>query len=300
MRASACGKIILFGEHSVVYGRPAIAAPVSGLRIYAEIGRGEGKIYNPAMGKVLGMEEREEPLVKAVWLALDRLGKGEASFDIHISGDIPPYSGLGSGAAVCVAIMRAVGKWEGVEFSPAELAEMSYETEKLFHGNPSGIDNTVVSYEKPVYFVRGEPIETLSVGKPFTVVIGDTGVKGSTKGMVSRVSRLLESDPEKYNRIMDEIGKITERARELIGGGSPRGLGPLMDRNQELLRELKVSHESLERLVAAAKHAGALGAKLVGAGGGGNMIALVEDSKPVEEALLKAGAKRVFTTIVGK
>jgi len=153
MKESACGKIILFGEHSVVYGQPAIAIPISGLRIYAEIAEGDGKIYNPAVGEVLGLSQREEPLVKAAWLAMDRSGKETVDFDIRISGNIPPSSGLGSGAAVCVAIMRAVGKWFGRKFTPEELAEMSYETERIFHGNPSGIDNTVVSYEKPVYFV---------------------------------------------------------------------------------------------------------------------------------------------------
>ncbi len=300
MKASACGKIILFGEHSVVYGQPAIAAPVSGLRIYANISKGKGKIYDPPMGEVIDMADRKNPLAMAAWLAMEKAGKAGADFDIRISGDIPPYSGLGSGAAVCVAIMRAVGMWAGREFSPEELAGMSYETEKVFHGNPSGIDNTVVSYEEPVYFVRGKPIEMLRIGKPFTIVIGDTGVKGSTKEMVAHVGKLLKESPDKYNAIMGHMGEIANSAREIIEGDSPAKLGPLMDENQELLRELGVSHKSLERLIAAAKQAGALGAKLAGGGGGGNMIALANDAMPVEAALLNAGAKRVFTTMVGK
>jgi len=140
----------------------------------------------------------------------------------------------------------------------------------------------------------------LRIGKPFTVVIGDTGIKGSTKEMVAHVGELLKADPKRYNEAMEYMGEIAEAAKGIIESGDPKELGPLMDRNQELLRGLEVSHASLESLIAAAKQAGALGAKLVGAGGGGNMIALVEDAGPVEEALLKAGAKRVFTTIVGK
>ena len=301
MKKSAGGKVILFGEHSVVYGRPAIAAPVSGLRIYAEIVEGEGKIYNPALDQVLDLSEREAGLVTAVFLALEKMGETNADFDIHISGDLPPSGGLGSGAAVCVAIMRALAKWFGKEFTEEELTEMSFKTETIYHGNPSGIDNTVVSYELPVYFVRGKPIEVLKIGKPFTIVIGDTGVKGSTKELVAGVGERVAAEPEKYNAIMDEIGSIVEKARKIIESGDSKELGPLMNQNQELLEQLGVSHPSLENLISAAREAGALGAKLAGAGGGGNMIALCDgNEKAVAEALQKAGAKRVFTTIVGE
>jgi mevalonate kinase len=299
MKASACGKAILFGEHAVVHGRPAIAVPVSGLRVYAEISDGKGIIYNHPIDKVMTLGQREEPLVKAAWMALDRMGTEDTSFDIHLSGDIPISSGLGSGPAVVVAIIRAIGMRFHHDFGASELAVMSFETEKIFHGNPSGIDNTVVSYEQPVYFIKGKPITLLQVGKPFTIVIGDTGVpKASTKELVEGVAARMRKEPVKYNALMDEMAEIANKAKRIIESGDPSELGVLMDRNHALLRELGVSHPMLEKLVKAAKDGGALGAKLVGAGGGGNMIALAEHPEKVRKALLKAGAKQAFVTVV--
>jgi len=299
MKASACGKVILFGEHAVVHGRPAIAVPVSGLRIYAEITDGKGTIYNQPLGRTMTLDQREEPLVKAAWMALDRVGTNDTSFDIHLSGDIPISSGLGSGPAVVVAIMRAIGMRFSHDFKASDLAAMSFETEKIFHGNPSGIDNTVVSYEQPVYFIKGKPITMLKVGKPFTIVIGDTGVpKASTKELVEGVAARMRREPAKYNAMMDEMAGIANKAKRIIESGDPSDLGALMDCNHELLRDIGVSHPMLEKLVKAAKDGGALGAKLVGAGGGGNMIALAKDAERVKMALLKAGAKQAFITSV--
>jgi mevalonate kinase len=181
-----------------------------------------------------------------------------------------------------------------------EVNAFTYEIEKLHHGTPSGIDNTVVTYAKPVYFIKGQPIEIFTVRKPFTIVIGDTGISAPTKESVGDVRKLWEADKEKWERVFDQIGKIAQQARDAIERGKTKELGEFMNRNHALLQEMTVSSPELNALVSAAIKAGALGAKMSGGGRGGNMIALVEAeaSKSVAEALIHAGAKRVIVTMV--
>ncbi len=149
-----------------------------------------------------------------------------------------------------------------------------------------------------MYFVRDEPIQLFKVATPFTVIIGNTGVAGSTKVAVSDVRKGWEADRAQYEAWFDQIGAIAQQARSAIETGAIDQLGPLMDQNQELLRHIDVSGPELERLIAAAKGAGATGAKLVGGGRGGNMIALVNDHnvEAVTAALKDAGAVSIIVT----
>jgi mevalonate kinase len=158
----------------------------------------------------------------------------------------------------------------------------------------------VVTYAKPVYFVKGQPIETFVAGKPFTIVIGDTGISAPTKESVGDVRRLWKANQEKWDDVFDEIGEIARQARSTIESGKWESLGELMNQNHILLQEMTVSSPELDTLVTAAKNAGALGAKMSGGGRGGNMIALVEKEKApvISEALLSAGAKQTIITTV--
>jgi mevalonate kinase len=175
-----------------------------------------------------------------------------------------------------------------------------YEVECLHHGTPSGIDNTVVVYGEPVYFVRGHPPQTFHIGQPFMLAIADTGIRSPTKIAVGDVRQAWEREPARFDGLFDQIAAIVEDARASIADGQPDRLGPLMDHNHALLQEIGVSCAELDALVAAALGAGALGAKLSGAGRGGNIIALVtaETASRVAEALQAAGAVRVIVTEV--
>jgi mevalonate kinase len=181
-----------------------------------------------------------------------------------------------------------------------EVNAFAYEIEKLHHGTPSGIDNTVVTYAKPVYFIKGQPIETFKVGAAFTIVIGDTGISAPTKESVGDVRKLWEADNGKWESVFDRVGKIAEEARKNIESGKWELLGELMDQNHLLLQEMTVSSPELDRLVSAARSAGALGAKLSGGGRGGNMIALVNVNlaESVAKSMLEAAAQRVIITQV--
>jgi mevalonate kinase len=181
-----------------------------------------------------------------------------------------------------------------------EVNAFAYEIEKLHHGTPSGIDNTVVTYARPVYFVKGQPIETFKAGRPFTFLIADTGIPAPTRESVRDVRTLWEADKIKWERVFDRIGEIARNARGMIESGKWEVLGDLMNQNHAWLQELTVSSPELERLVQAARRAGAPGAKLSGGGRGGNMIALThaELAQTLASALKAAGARNTIITQV--
>ena len=302
--ASAPGKIILFGEHAVVYGRPALAVPVTQVHADVEVSDGSrAGIWIHAPDIALHAELNSLPPDHAVGAAVRSvfaaLGVSPfPSLEIRITSTIPVASGLGSGAAVTVAILRALSSMIHSPLSNGEINSLAYEIEKLHHGTPSGIDNTVVTYARPVYFVRGQPIEPFKVGAPFTLVIADTGIPAPTKESVGDVRKLWEADKPKWEKVFDEIGGIAQNAKERIENGEWRSLGTLMDANHFLLQQLTVSSPELDRLVEAARTSRAGGAKLSGGGRGGNLIALVEkdNAAHIAESLLSAGAKRTIIT----
>ena len=302
VRASASGKVILLGEHAVVYGRPAIAVPLSGLRATAILTPHPGpfRVQAPAVGidALLSDLPPDHPLARIVQLTVEHLRQPPPDALMRIESDIPVASGLGSGAAVSTAVVRALAAWYGVPLDPPTVSALVYEVERIYHGTPSGIDNTVIAHEQPVYFIRGRPPEPLPVGGVLHLLVADSGVPSQTREVVGDVRRRREAEPARYEALFDRVAAEVEAARRAIAQGDARALGERMDANHELLREIGVSAPVLDRLVEAARRAGALGAKLSGAGRGGNAVALVELSivDRVETALRTAGAARVWRT----
>lgn len=300
VRASAAGKVILLGEHAVVYGRPAIAVPFSGLRVRVTLTPHSGplRIQSPAVevDALLPDLPPDHPLARIVHLTAEHFGFALPEALLRIESEIPVASGLGSGAAVSTAIVRALAAWYGVEASPEEVSALVYEVERIHHGTPSGIDNTVIAHERPIYFVRGQPPRPLTVGGTFHLLVADSGVASPTREVVLDVRRRWEADPVRYERLFDRVAEQVEAAHRAILEGDLAELGARMDENHRLLQEMGVSSPLLDRLVEAARRAGALGAKLSGAGRGGNIVALVEPetAERVAEALERAGARRVW------
>jgi mevalonate kinase len=304
--ASAPGKIILFGEHAVVYGRPALAVPVTQVHADVEIQAGQEPGFR-IDARDISLHARltdlppNHPLRIVVEIVLKSFGISTApALRMSIRSTIPVASGLGSGAAVSVAIIRALAAHLGRAIQDEQVNQLAYQVEKIHHGTPSGIDNTVITYNRPVYFIRNLPIETLHVNTPFTVIIADTGSAAPTRESVAAVKKLWSENPERWEPVFDRIGDIAQQARKIIENGKWQALGALMDANQALLQEMTVSSFQLDRLAIAAKISGALGAKLSGGGRGGNMIALVnpEDAEKVSSALLSVGARSTITTVI--
>jgi mevalonate kinase len=331
-QASACGKIILCGEHAVVYGRPAIALPLADVRAHALVqnsGAGNGiTIDAPDLERRWSLADApDHPLSELIASIPTYLGVATPlGLLIEIGSTIPIASGMGSGAAIATALVRALAMHLGRDLSAAEVSALVYTCEQRFHGTPSGIDNTVIAYEQPIWFVRGgapsvvssqlqvtadderqttndkQPttFEPISIAAPFTLLIGDTGLRSPTHLPVGEVRRRWQTQPARYEMLFDAIGELVVRARAALARGDHAALGELLDQNHELLVQLGVSSTELDRLVGAARAAGALGAKLSGGGWGGVMIALVAPAvKPnVAQALRAAGAVRVLETTI--
>jgi mevalonate kinase len=304
--ASAPGKIILFGEHAVVYGRPALAVPVT--QVHADVEVVESArpgIWIDAPDVDLHAElntlPSDHPIASVIhnFLFLWRVSPFP-NLAVRITSTIPVASGLGSGAAVTVALTRALASYFKRSLTEEEVNAFTYEIEKLHHGTPSGIDNTVITYASPVYFIRGNPIETFRVAKPFTIIIGDTGIRAPTKESVGDLRKLWEANQPKWEVVFDQVGGLARTARAVIEKGDTDKLGSLMDQNHALLQEMTVSSPELDVLVTVAREAGALGAKMSGGGRGGNMIALapLEQADEIARALQRAGAQHTITTQV--
>ena len=308
--ATAPGKIILFGEHAVVYGRPALAAPVTHLRARAliELANGSGvRLVAPDLGRdtMLATARADNPLAATVRLVEQHAGLAvPPGAIVTVTSAIPIASGLGSGAAIAVAVIRALSACLGLGLTREQVSALAYEVERLHHGTPSGIDNTVIACEQPVYFVRRQPanlIEPFSPARPLRLVIGDTGVRSATKHVVNDVRVHWEAERQEYETIFDACGRLAEAGREALARGELAAVGRLMNENHEWLIRMGVSSAGLDRLVTAALAAGALGAKLGGSGRGGNMISLGDDESEegVCDALRVAGAARTYRSNVG-
>jgi mevalonate kinase len=309
--ATAPGKIILFGEHAVVYGRPAIAAPLSQVRATAVIEDSPipgVRLIAPDLGadNVLADAAADDAVAAVVRQFQAAAGLPRLpDMTITVSSQIPIASGLGSGAAITAAVIRALGAHLGREalLTADWVSSQTYEIEKIHHGTPSGIDNTVVAYERPVFFVREQPrnrIETFVTAVPLRLLVADTGVRSSTKDVVGDVGRQWRADSRTFDEIFAGCGRIVLAARQAIEAGDVAQVGRFMTENHALLQKMTVSGPELDELVEAALAAGALGAKLSGAGRGGNMIALVDETgeTAVAQALQEAGAVNILTTLI--
>ena len=291
----------------MVYGQPAVAVPVTTLQarvvVRANLDQERGGMHISAPDINLDANlldlARDHPLRVAVQAVLSELDiPNPPPCFVHITSTIPVASGLGSSAAVSVALIKAVAGFIGQPLPDEKVSALAYEAEKVHHGTPSGIDNTVVTYARPVYFRKDQGVETLPIGKAFSLLIGDTGRPSPTAETVRHVREARHEDPDRFHELFGAMGDIADQARTVIAEGNPPALGPLMDRNHALLQGIGVSSPHLDRLVHAARQAGALGAKLSGGGRGGNMIALVreEEAQHIARHLNEEGAARTMIT----
>ena len=307
--ASAPAKIILFGEHFVVYGEPAIVLAID-KRAYVKIeasrddnlhlrsktlnlsGCFEGNSFKVEQGNAREAKIKFEPVKRAVESVLEKHQK-HIGLNIEIDSSIPVGAGLGSSAAVIAATAAATGALLDVKLSKEEIFRITYETERIVHGNPSGVDPAISTFGGAIIFQVDTGFKPLDAKENIPLVIGETGVERSTRAQVEKVRIIVEKYPRIVENIMKAAREVVLRAIDAFKENDLKTLGALMNMNHALLYGIGVSDESLEWLVNAARKAGALGAKLTGAGGGGCMIALSEDEKlqQVSEAIHRAGGR---------
>ncbi len=294
------GKVVILGEHAVVYGRHAIAAPVP-MTVKALVEDCDEGIYLliPRWGVEFRLAENpseRRSFERPAGMMLDELGLSGRAMRIEVFPDVPRSMGLGGSAAMAVAIVRALDQRYRLGLSDEEVNRLAFEAEKLAHGKPSGIDNTLACYGKPLVFRSGSPplVEPLNIKTPIPMVVGMTGYEGLTAKTVGRVNAAWQQDRKLYERIFDQIDTLVLRGVQAIQDEDLATLGELMNVCHGMLNALQVSTPELEQLVDIAREHGALGAKLTGGGGGGSIIALCDgDTDAVVNAIRAAGFQAI-------
>ena len=288
------GKVILFNEHFVVYGIPAIASAIDKKTI-AEVKKCNGNefIIHDNREETPGYKkEKFEQQKESIRRIKKAMGIDEC-IEIWLHGSLRAASGVGASAASCAAIARAIADEFNMKFSDEEINEFAYEGEKAYHGNPSGIDNTCATFGGLVWYEKGEKMERLNISKPVEIVMGDTGIVANTKKAVEGVRERKEKYKEKYDEIFNEAKELVYNARNALLTMNLKEVGMLMNKNHELLQEIEVSSPELDFLVDIALKNGAYGAKLTGGGLGGYMVALTP-GKELQEKVAKAIEKEGY------
>lgn len=272
---SAPGKVFLFGEHAVVYGKRAIACAID-LRTTVEVNRGHKGIHIHSAFK----DEPDKNLYIRTAIKKVQQYTDIKDLDLMVSSKIPVASGLGSSAAVTVATIGALNEEFQVGLSKGDIAFMAYQTELEVQGAASPTDTFVSTMGGTVVVPDKKILPPITCG----IVVGHTGISKSTARMVSRVRTLKEKYPAVIDGIMDSIGHISAKGEDLIANNDYRSIGELMNVNQGLLDALGISIPELSLQIDAARQHGAYGAKITGAGGGGCMVAICDEKNSREIA----------------
>ncbi|WP_336659948.1 mevalonate kinase [Leucobacter sp. USHLN153] len=312
-------KAILFGEHAVVYGAPAIAIPVTSLTAEAVIETGPpglGIASALFTGPVSAAPARLAPVVTALKSSLERAGlvgaiaanaasatddeSARPGFLLSITSTIPHERGLGSSAAVSAAIARAAFDLAGVDLDSEALFDLVQTSERVAHGTPSGIDARTVAASGAIRFNRGA-VAPIRIGTPLTIAFADSGHPGSTAQAVGSVQALRERAPESTDALLSRLAEIAEQSIDTLAEGNRTAIGAAMSEAHAILHNVGVSSDHLDAIVAAACDAGAAGAKLTGGGLGGCVIALADSpahADAVGDSMRRAGAIRTWTVEV--
>ncbi|MGX6961188.1 mevalonate kinase [Vagococcus xieshaowenii] len=296
------GKIILMGEHSVVYGKPAIAIPFPSVGIIATVTPHPEELMISCefyQGLVSEMPELLESLRHVITISLDYLNKNE-TLSIGIQSTIPAERGMGSSAAVAVATVRGIFDYFEVSLTNELLLSIVGESEKIAHGNPSGLDALMTSSTTPYFFAKNQFMTPFSLNLDACLIVADTGITGQTKAAVAEIAS--KQHQKEVSEMISRLGELAEASKIYITNNQPLDLGKAMIASHQLLAKLNVSNDCLDQLVKVALNNGAIGAKLTGGGRGGCMIALAtskQEAQHIQKALTSHGAKNTWLYQMG-
>ncbi|HTU00200.1 MAG TPA: mevalonate kinase [Candidatus Sulfotelmatobacter sp.] len=295
-RGIGYGKTILFGEMFAIFGVPVVASAIS-LKAEAEFvqTKSGGWDIQDTRREAKGYKaEKRQMQLESLEYIFKHLGVHPEHFRLVLGGDLPAMSGIGATGASSVAIVRALADEFGLRLTPDEVNAGGYQGEIPYHGRTtSGIDNMISTYGGVICLTRGEPniIRRTKFKAAMEVVIGDTGIIANTKHMLAGIAERKKASPDQYARLLDSARALSEEALACIEAFDLKAIGRLMDRNQVLLDEAKISCPELDALITLSRDAGALGAKLTGSGGGGCMIALTPGRDLQEKVAARIQAK---------
>ncbi len=296
------GKAILFNEHFVVYGVPAIVSAIGKYTVakVEPIDKSSWNLNDNRKATPKYKEDKIEQQKDSINRILKKMNidLSKKGIEITLDGNLYCASGVGASAASCVAIARALSDHYDLNLSDEEINEIAYEGERGYHGTPSGIDNTASTFGGLIWFEKGENnvIEKIVPPNPIEIVMGDTGKVADTTAAVAGVRARKEKNPEKYKEIFDRADNIAYLAKDAIQDEDFKELGKLMNENHKLLQQIEVSSRELDFMVKLARDQGALGAKLTGGGLGGNIIALTP-SRDLQDDVANAIEKEGFQTL---
>jgi mevalonate kinase len=290
----AFGKLILFGEHFVVYKAPALVGAVAAytdckMEFIADSTEVEVIDNRPAVPNY--KDQKKDEGDAAIALVLKHFNLNGKGCKLTFGGDLTCASGIGASAAQVVSLARAIKQTVPLpNLTEDEINAAGYEGEKGYHGTPSGIDNTAATFGGLLRFQRtdGDPLfEKKVIKEPIRIVYASTGITASTTKVVGDVRDKKEANPEWFDGLMTKYLDLVERGEKAVDNGDMAQLGGLLNENHTLCQELTVSCKELDDLVEAARNAGAIGAKMSGTGRGGLMLALTP-TEEVQDAVASA------------
>ena len=267
-------KIILIGEHAVVYGHPGIALPFLPLETRVRVSLTDEDYLSSSLFKGSMTNLPQELLFIKFMVDELRTSMHYGPVMVEIDNRIPNSAGMGSSAAISGALVQALYDLSETPLTPKLRFEKTQLAEKLVHGSASGIDALTTTSENAWYFIKGKEPETLNIKLPGYLVVANTGIKGSTKEAVGKVAKLFTQNLAQGH--LESLGLMGILVKEAIEKSNIEEIAKYMNQAHFHLQELGVSHPKLDLMVEEALQLGALGAKLTGGGLGGSMIALVE------------------------
>lgn len=300
----ASGKLILAGEHSVVYDRPAIALPFTRLNARARISSIDGPSRVSSAyyeGTLDDAPDILSGMVDCIRATVEAVGHPREHFMIQVDSTIPTGRGLGSSAAVAASAVRGIASYYGAVLSHEEEMSLVRIAEVHAHGTPSGIDAEAVVATGPFRFVKATPIVPLPVGRALHLVVADSGLRGNTRAAVEGVRCRFENERAATEEHLDQLAVVVDDVQDALRDGDTEFLGTSMNVAQRELSAIGVSDSALDSLIVEALRAGALGAKITGSGLGGCIVVLASDAEsvaPLAEALRSAGAQETWPVVV--